>query len=151
MPRDIPVPTINRSFVQAALEKGHRLDGRKPLERRRLHIQFPDPEETSVSGLGRVEVSLGKTKVLARVSAELTNPRSDRPFEGLLSITSEIGPLAGEAFHGEGRSVSRIRSSSVLRRSLSKKANSWLRWTINPSHSLFFFHLLFTFALRSRP
>lgn len=105
MPRDIPVPTINRSFVQAALEKGHRLDGRKPLERRRLHIQFPDPEETSVSGLGRVEVSLGKTKVLARVSAELTNPRSDRPFEGLLSITSEIGPLAGEAFHGEGRSV----------------------------------------------
>lgn len=120
MPRDIPVPTINRSFVQAALEKGHRLDGRKPLERRRLHIQFPDPEETSVSGLGRVEVSLGKTKVLARVSAEFTNPRSDRPFEGLLSITSEIGPLAGEAFHGEGRSVPALTLVWICRRSLYK-------------------------------
>jgi exosome complex component RRP45 len=103
MPREIPIPLINKSFIQAALEQGHRLDGRKPLQRRGLTITFPDPLETGVTGLGRVEVSLGKTKVLARVSAELTNPRSDRPFEGLLSIASEIGPLAGEGFHGEGR------------------------------------------------
>jgi exosome complex component RRP45 len=103
MPREIPVPLINKNFIQEALEQGHRLDGRKPLQRRSLVIEFPDPQETSVAGLGRVEVSLGKTRVLARVSAALTNPRSDRPFEGLLSITSEIGPLAGEAFHGEGR------------------------------------------------
>lgn len=103
MPREIPVPIANQNFINEALQKGYRLDGRKAIERRRLDIKFPDAVETGVSGLGRVEVSLGKTRVLARVSAALTNPRADRPFEGLLTITSEIGPMAGESYHGEGR------------------------------------------------
>lgn len=105
MPREIPTPISNKNFTLEALLQGHRLDGRSPLTRRPLQITFPDPEETGVNGLGRVEVQLGKTKVLARVSAGLTNPRGDRPFEGLMSITSEIGPMAGEAFHGEGRTT----------------------------------------------
>lgn len=105
MPRQIPVPNINKAFIQASLSYGHRLDGRRPLDRRPLHISFPDPVETGVAGLGRCKVSLGKTQVLATVSAKLTEPRGDRPFEGMVSISSEIGPLAGEGFHGEGRFV----------------------------------------------
>lgn len=102
MPRETPTPLVNKQFILQALKDGHRLDGRKPLERRETVISFADPSD-GVAGLGKVELQMGKTRVLAKVSASLTDPRSDRPFEGILTITSEISPMAAEHFHGEGR------------------------------------------------
>jgi exosome complex component RRP45 len=37
-------------------------------------------------------------RVLAKVSAEVTAPYSDRPFDGIFTITTELSPMASPAF-----------------------------------------------------
>lgn len=54
MPREIEPPTIQRDFLLAALAEGKRLDGRSPLEMRKVGIEFNGE-------LGSCEVHLGDT------------------------------------------------------------------------------------------
>ena len=38
------------------------------------------------------------TRVLTRISASITAPYPDRKFDGILTITTELSPLASPAF-----------------------------------------------------
>ena len=38
------------------------------------------------------------SRVIARVSAEVTKPFPDRQFDGIFTITTELSPLASPAF-----------------------------------------------------
>lgn len=45
------------------------------------------------------------SRVMVRISAEVTKPYRDRPFDGIFSISIELSPIASPAFE-DGRSVS---------------------------------------------
>lgn len=62
-----------------------------PLELRTPVIQF-GPE------LGWVQCSYGKTHAIAYVDAKIVKPEAARPFEGLISINSEISPMASTEY-----------------------------------------------------
>jgi len=48
--------------------------------------------------LGWVECALGKTRVLAQVDAKMVKPQPERPFEGSITIHSEISPMASSDY-----------------------------------------------------
>ena len=107
-----PSPSIpEREFLFSALKESQRLDGRMPLEMRAPVLTFgPD--------LGWVECAMGKTRyaqngildaisseyssflfrVLAQVEGKMVKPQPERPFEGSLTIHSEISPMASSDY-----------------------------------------------------
>ncbi|KAF3913653.1 hypothetical protein ABW21_db0206956 [Orbilia brochopaga] len=113
MPKEPEISQAEKTFVLEALKQNLRIDGRE------LHA-FRDVQLTFGDDYGFVDVRLGKTRVLARISAEVTKPRSDRPFEGLFTISTELGPMLSPAFE-VGRpseldhSLSRILERSIRR------------------------------------
>ncbi|KAK0210449.1 ribosomal protein S5 domain 2-type protein [Desarmillaria ectypa] len=87
-----PSPSIpEKEFAYEALKQSLRLDGRLSLELRA-------PKLTYGSELGYVECALGKTRVIANVDAKMVKPLPERPFEGLLTIHSEISPMASSEY-----------------------------------------------------
>ena len=105
MPRP-PSPSIpEKEFLYGSLKQNLRLDGRLPLEMREPMLTFgPD--------LGWVECAMGKTRyvdvlfrtlclnlciatrVLAQVDGKMVKPTPERPLEGIMTINSEISPMA---------------------------------------------------------
>ncbi|KAJ2785815.1 3'-5'-exoribonuclease [Coemansia interrupta] len=87
MVAEIGPSNIETAFILEALGKGLRVDGRGIYDYRALRILCgPAP--------GMVEVQLGQTRVLARVTCEVTRPSADRPTEGTVQFSSELGTLA---------------------------------------------------------
>ncbi|KIM63247.1 hypothetical protein SCLCIDRAFT_1214350 [Scleroderma citrinum Foug A] len=83
-----PSPSIpEKAFVYEALKQSLRLDGRSQLDLRTPTLTF-GPE------LGWVECAYGKTRVLASVEAKMIKPPPERPLEGVITIHSEISPMA---------------------------------------------------------
>jgi len=93
MPRDAEPAHLQRDFVLAALKASPslRVDGRTPLQARQPEFTFGDD-------LGWVECQMGKTRVIAQVVATMARPRPDRPYEGTLTIHSELSPMASPAY-----------------------------------------------------
>ncbi|KAI8811278.1 ribosomal protein S5 domain 2-type protein [Cladochytrium replicatum] len=89
------LPSQNeRDFVVDALLDGIRVDGRSPSDLRPIRISF---------GLnyGHAEVELGKTRAIAKVSADIVRPRATAPAEGFVLFNTEFSPMASPAFeHG---------------------------------------------------
>ncbi|QRV78419.1 exosome complex exonuclease RRP45 [Ceratobasidium sp. AG-Ba] len=98
MPRELEPPTIQGEFVLAALRASPpvRIDGRSPMQAREPELTFGDE-------LGWVECRMGKTRALANVSASMARPRTDRPYEGSITIHTELSPMAS-AIYETGRS-----------------------------------------------
>ncbi|KAL8894568.1 MAG: hypothetical protein Q9192_004214, partial [Flavoplaca navasiana] len=68
-----------------------RLDGRALDAFRHIQLSFGDE-------YGVADLRLGKTRVLARISASVTAPFPDRKFDGIFTITTELSPMASPAF-----------------------------------------------------
>lgn len=97
MPREA-VPSLNeRAFLLEALKEDTRLDGRALDAFRAINISFSEE-------YGVADVTLGKTRILARTSASVTAPYPDRKFDGIFSINCEFSPMASPAFE-PGRPV----------------------------------------------
>ncbi|KAF3933519.1 hypothetical protein ABW20_dc0105173 [Dactylellina cionopaga] len=113
MPKEPEISLTEKTFVLEALKQNLRVDGRDLETFRDIQLTFGDD-------YGFVDVRLGKTRVLARISAEVTKPRPDRQFEGMFTITTEMGPMASPAFE-VGRpteldhTVSRLLEKSIRR------------------------------------
>lgn len=67
------------------------MDGRTLEQWRPITLNFGDE-------FGVADVQFGKTRVMARVSAEVTVPFSDRPFDGIFTIASELSPMVAPSF-----------------------------------------------------
>ncbi|AMD22819.1 HHR050Wp [Eremothecium sinecaudum] len=91
MAKGIDEPLLNSKFVLDVLKQNLRLDGR-------AFDQFRDVDIKLGEEYGDVTVSLGRTKVHCKVSAEITQPYEDRPFEGIFLISTETTPMAGPQF-----------------------------------------------------
>ncbi|KAJ5387199.1 Exoribonuclease phosphorolytic domain 1 [Penicillium cosmopolitanum] len=96
MSKEAPLSNAERDFILEALREDVRLDGRNPDQFRPLSVSFGDE-------YGHVKLQLGKTSLVVRISAEVTKPRDDRPFDGLFQINLELSAMGSPAWEN-GRS-----------------------------------------------
>ncbi|KAJ1032503.1 hypothetical protein NDA16_000527 [Ustilago loliicola] len=110
-------PSLTESdFTLSCLQDGIRVDGRSFLSPRDIHISFGEE-------LGNCTVSIKGTRVSTSVRATLIPPRSDRPYEGFLQITTDISPMAGVEYDSTGGGAnSSARAKEVLFDRLIEKA-----------------------------
>ncbi|KAG0680942.1 hypothetical protein C6P42_004531 [Pichia californica] len=81
------------------------LSGNPPLRPSLRQLTEPRPLEISIASsteYGHIEVKLGETYVSCKVSAQITSPYEDRPFEGTFAIGTEITPMCSPAFTSGG-------------------------------------------------
>ncbi|KAJ3219365.1 Exosome complex component RRP45 [Dinochytrium kinnereticum] len=102
-----------KEFVAQAINEGIRWDGRKLLDYRNVKIQFG-------SGFGRVEALLGKTRVLANVSAEIERPLGNNPNEGFVTFSTSFSPMASPQFEIGRPSEEEVLVSRLLEKALKK-------------------------------
>eukprot|EP00954_Amorphochlora_amoebiformis_P011533 902810-Amorphochlora_amoeboformis.AAC.1 len=81
-----PVSVNEKKFIENALRKGIRVDGRKALTMRKLQIQFGRKA-------GTVEVSLGKTRVFSACSADVVKPYPVRKNKTYTLVAGFVGGL----------------------------------------------------------
>ncbi|KAK2070374.1 hypothetical protein P8C59_004872 [Phyllachora maydis] len=91
MPRDAEASLNEKQFILKALGENLRLDGRGFEDYRPLDLIFGEE-------YGVANVFLGKTRVLAKASAEVTVPYSDRPLDGIFTIATELSPMTAPSF-----------------------------------------------------
>ncbi|OTB06892.1 hypothetical protein M426DRAFT_54688 [Hypoxylon sp. CI-4A] len=111
MPREAEPSLNERAFVVQALQEGLRVDGRAFDQYRKLELTFGDQ-------YGVADVTLGKTRILAKVSAEVTAPYTDRPFDGIFTITSELSPMASPAFEVNRPTETEVLLSRLLEKTV---------------------------------
>jgi exosome complex component RRP45 len=104
--------TVNeKKFIESALLSEVRVDGRGPLDYRKLNIKFGRND-------GSAEVQLGETRVMSYVSAQLVQPYRDRPNEGTLSIFTEFSPMADPSFEPGRPGESAVELGRIIDRGL---------------------------------
>lgn len=91
MPRESEPSTNEREFLLTALRQNLRLDSRPLDQFRPISLAFGD--EYGVS-----DVRIGKTRVMVKISAEVVAPYTDRKFDGVFTISTELSPIASPAF-----------------------------------------------------
>ncbi|KAJ5815653.1 exosome complex endonuclease 2/ribosomal RNA processing protein, partial [Penicillium riverlandense] len=96
MSKEAPLSVAERDFILDALHQNVRLDGRGLDQFRPLSVSFGNE-------YGHVKLRLGKTSIVVRISAEVTKPRDDRPFDGLFNISLELSAMGSPAWEN-GRS-----------------------------------------------
>ncbi|KAJ2003499.1 3'-5'-exoribonuclease [Coemansia thaxteri] len=97
MVAEIGPSNIEAAFLLEALKKGTRVDGRGIYDYRTLKIACGPT-------YGLAEVQLGQTRVLARVSCEVTRPFPDRPTEGIVLFNTELSNMAGPGLESSSKS-----------------------------------------------
>ncbi|PHH84176.1 hypothetical protein CDD83_2361 [Cordyceps sp. RAO-2017] len=111
MPREAEPSLSEKTFVSKALEEGLRVDNRKFDQFRPLQLTFGD-------GYGVADVRCGKTRVVAKVSADVTVPFSDRPSDGVFTITSELGPMVAPSFEANRPTETEVLLSRLLEKTI---------------------------------
>lgn len=101
-----------RGFIIEAVKRGCRLNGRgyNVIRTPVIHISPVEP--------GFVELEWGKTKLSVRVSAEVSRPYEDRPFEGLFSINSETSSMACTSFENGKLSDEEVLVSRLIEKAV---------------------------------
>ena len=90
----IMISRIRERQIAQLISRGKRLDGRGQTEYRPIQIETGVIEKAE----GSARVSLGKTIVMVGVKIGIGEPFSDRPNEGVLTVNSELVPLASPEF-----------------------------------------------------
>ncbi|KAG5981412.1 hypothetical protein E4U55_002970 [Claviceps digitariae] len=111
MPRDAEPSLSERTFLTKALQEGLRLDNRKFEQFRPIELSFGDD-------YGVVDVKCGKTRVTVKVSAEVTVPFTDRPFDGIFSIASELSPMVAPSFEVNRPTEQEVLLSRMLEKTI---------------------------------
>ncbi|KAL2843268.1 ribosomal protein S5 domain 2-type protein [Aspergillus pseudodeflectus] len=91
MNKEAALSIAERDFILDALREDVRLDGRAADQLRPLKLSFEEE-------YGHVKVQLGKTSLIVRISAEVSKPHDDRPFDGIFNIAMELTAMGSPAW-----------------------------------------------------
>ncbi|XP_050415168.1 exosome complex component RRP45 [Patella vulgata] len=107
--RETPLSTCERDFILSVIADRKRIDGRQTYDYRKIKIVF---------GIDRgcCSVELGKTRVLAQVSCEVTEPQQTRPTDGILFMNVELSPMACPSFESGRLSDEGVELNRLLER-----------------------------------
>ena len=108
------VPRLEKETIEALLERGVRLDGRRLEHVRSVEIQPGYVGKAEGSAL----VKLGNTVVLTGVKMDVTQPFPDTPNEAVLVVHAEFVPLASPVFEPGPPDENAIELARVIDRSL---------------------------------
>ncbi|KAF1344604.1 ribosomal protein S5 domain 2-type protein [Delphinella strobiligena] len=111
MPREVELSLNEREFIANALRENIRMDGRPLDAYRSLSLEFGEE-------YGVADVRLGKTRVVTRISAEVTTPFPDRKFDGIFQISTELSPMASPAFEIGRQTDTEVLLSRLLEKSI---------------------------------
>ncbi|KAL3417332.1 3' exoribonuclease family protein [Phlyctema vagabunda] len=115
MPREVEPSQNEKQFFTKALEEEIRLDGRGFDDFRPLSLDFGEE-------YGVADVRLGKTRVLTHITAEVTSPFPDRPFDGLFTITTELSPMTSPSFEVNRPTETELLLSRLLEKTLRRSS-----------------------------
>ncbi|KAK3065528.1 hypothetical protein LTS18_000005 [Coniosporium uncinatum] len=115
MPREAELSLNERDFILQALKEKIRLDGRAFDAFRNIQLSFGDE-------YGVADIQLGKTRIVARVSAEVTTPYPDRKFDGIFTISSEFSPMASPAFEVGRQTQDEVILSRILEKAIRRSS-----------------------------
>ncbi|QIW99975.1 hypothetical protein AMS68_005493 [Peltaster fructicola] len=111
MPREAEPSNNAKAFVLQALHENLRVDGRALDAFRSIDLAFGED-------YGLATVRLGKTSVVAKISAEVVKPLQDRKFDGIFTISTELSPLASPAFEVGRQDQTEILLSRLLEKTI---------------------------------
>ncbi|EPE04893.1 exosome complex exonuclease rrp45 [Ophiostoma piceae UAMH 11346] len=111
MPRELEPSLNEKAFLGQALKEGLRLDGRGFDDYRPITLTLGDE-------YGVADVRLGNTRVLTKATAEVTVPFSDRPFDGIFNIITELSPMASPSFEAGRPNETEVLLSRLLEKTL---------------------------------
>jgi len=104
-----------REYIIQLFGKGHRLDGRSPLDYRK-------PIELKVGIIptaeGSAQVKIGDTEVIAGVKMELGTPYPDTPDQGGIIIGAELLPLSNPDFEAGPPQIQSIELARLVDRGI---------------------------------
>ena len=103
-----------RNHVIEFLEKGFRFDGRKPLDYRKITVEYG----ISKSAEGSARVKIGETEVLAGVKMSVEKPYPDRPDEGTIMVNAELLPLSSPEFESGPPGIQAVELARVVDRGI---------------------------------
>ncbi|KAE8447106.1 hypothetical protein EG329_011090 [Mollisiaceae sp. DMI_Dod_QoI] len=111
MPKEVEPSLNERQFFAKALQEDIRLDGRNFDQFRALELEFGDE-------YGVADVRLGNTRILTKITSEVTTPYPERPFEGIFTILTELSPMAAPSFEPSRPSTTELHLSRLLEKTL---------------------------------
>jgi len=103
-----------KEYITGLLEKGKRIDGRKPLEYRKISLEYG----ISKNAEGSARVKIGNTEVLAGVKLSIGEPYPDSEDEGTMSISAELSPLSNPNFELGPPGIQAIELARVVDRGI---------------------------------
>ncbi|SMQ48552.1 unnamed protein product [Zymoseptoria tritici ST99CH_3D7] len=111
MPQEAEPSKNEREFLLSALRENIRLDNRAFDQFRPIELAFGDE-------YGVCDVRLGKTRVMVAISAEVIAPYTDRKFDGVFTISTELSPIASPAFEVGRQDQTEILLSRILEKTI---------------------------------
>ncbi|MEM4640910.1 MAG: exosome complex protein Rrp42 [Candidatus Pacearchaeota archaeon] len=105
---------LTKEKICELLEKGRRIDARKPYEFRDIFIEF----NVSSKAEGSVRVRIGETEVIAGTKLEVLEPFPDTPDEGILIVDAELHPLASEKFELGPPDIDAVKLARIVDRAI---------------------------------
>ena len=90
----VMVARVKQKRIAELVSKGRRLDGRDITDYREVKLEMGVVERAE----GSARVRLGKTEVMVGIKIELGEPYPDVPKQGVLTVNTELVPLASPTF-----------------------------------------------------
>jgi len=125
---------LKQKQIADLIAKGKRLDGRGLSDYREIKIEQGIIERAE----GSAKVLLGKTEVLAGIKIEIGKPYSDTPNAGVLTVNTELTPLASPTFDPGPPNKKSIEIARVVDRGIREsKAIDLAKLCIDPGKKTF--------------
>nr|NIP67220.1 exosome complex protein Rrp42 [Candidatus Bathyarchaeota archaeon]NIR15095.1 exosome complex protein Rrp42 [Desulfobacterales bacterium]NIU81368.1 exosome complex protein Rrp42 [Candidatus Bathyarchaeota archaeon]NIV68057.1 exosome complex protein Rrp42 [Candidatus Bathyarchaeota archaeon]NIW16590.1 exosome complex protein Rrp42 [Candidatus Bathyarchaeota archaeon] len=90
----VMIARVKQKRIAELISKGRRLDGREITDHREVNLEMGVIERAE----GSARVRLGQTEVMVGVKVEVGEPYPDTPDRGVLTVNTELVPLASPTF-----------------------------------------------------
>ena len=91
---DYVISEIERSYIKSLLEQKKRIDGREFNQAREVKLEIDLVKKAEGSAI----VSLGKSRIIVGIKAQLGSPFPDTPDTGVITTSAELSPMASPYF-----------------------------------------------------
>jgi len=128
------ITRVKQKQIVELIAKGKRLDGRGLTDYREIKVEQGIIERAE----GSARVLLGRTEVMVGIKIEIGQPFSDTPNEGVLTVNTELVPVASSTFEPGPPDENSIEIARVVDRGIREsKAIDLEKLCIEPGKKVF--------------
>jgi exosome complex component RRP42 len=128
------ITRVKQKQIVQLIAKGKRLDGRGLIDYREIKVEQGIIERAE----GSARVLLGRTEVMVGTKIEIGQPFPDTPNEGVLTVNTELVPLASSTFEPGPPDENSIEIARVVDRGIREsKAIDLEKLCIEPGKKVF--------------